>query len=126
VKSNFGKLLGLLTIASIMSLSLYFIVDLLQKREITLIYSESSVLKTHANISNIPLAMYLTDSLTDPISAKYYELRVNYWNITYKNPNDTFTTLVANEIPLEPCADIDYFKIQENRDKYFKVANINY
>ena len=54
-------------------------------------------------LTSSPIIIYLADGLGNPLSEKYQEIRVNYWNWTYVNPNDTYMAYTTDEIPLEPC-----------------------
>ncbi len=122
-KSKFGKLIGILTIISIIILASYFILELLNRKEIQIIFNETSSKNRIVNLADSPIVIYLTDGLGNPLDKNYAELRVNYWNWTYAKPNDTYRSYTTDEIKLEDCNLDSHFGKYKSFFSNFDIQN---
>jgi len=100
-KTVFGKIVGSITVISILTLSVYFAVQTFIRSEISLL---NNIINDHSaiDLSDSPIIIGFTDGANNPIPDNNYELRVNVINFTAPNPNES-QKFFNREIILEDC-----------------------
>ena len=99
-KTIVGKIVGSLTMLSILILCTYFTIETFLRSEISIIYNLVSDSASTINLSNTPMLMALTDALMNPIPDKYFEIRVNFGNYTKDSTGENFVSQIE-EYPLK-------------------------
>jgi hypothetical protein len=105
-KTNYGGLLGLISIGLIMAAAISFTIELLSLSQSKVVYNQIPSDLTSFNYSSMPWAVMLQDSTFKPIEDedRYYYLIANLWEI---KPDDSTGILQlqtnVNNVTLERC-----------------------
>jgi len=108
-KTKLGIVVGFCTIFSILGIGLYFFVNFILRTELNVIYNQTTEQKSRIDFSSSPIIISLSNGMLEPIKDDFHEIRVNFWNWTRHNSNDTFFSLKTPEIDLEPCDSSRHF-----------------
>lgn len=125
-KTLTGSIFSLLSLSLIFSASVYFIINLFQKKSLTVIFNDDYNSITINNLTQIPLSFALGDYAGNPIATEgIYSLDVKF--LTYKrvlSQDGTFKlSLEILPIEMEKC-DIDkHFLDQKD---WWRSFNMNY
>jgi hypothetical protein len=124
-KTLIGSLIGLLSLMLVVSVSLYFIVDLLERKSMTVIFNEDPTRFPVNNLSDVPIIMTLGDLngvILDSEGLFSFDVKMlNYKNIKGANGTSKFELEIV-PIKLEKC---DITKHFLDKGDMFKSLSIS-
>ncbi len=124
IKTIFGGFLSLLYILAALFFTIYFIIRLLTKKDLNVMYSSEKDFLININYSNkLPFMVRLSDYYRHSFSENLYDITLKIW---YNFPNKTlgdYTIDIYDNVILEKC---DLNKHFGEYKEYFKnLSNIN-
>jgi hypothetical protein len=125
-KTLIGSLLGFLSLMLMISVALYFIIDLFERKSMTVIFNEDYTKLPFNNLSNIPIMMVLSDLNGVPISSEgLYSFDVKFMNYKrIKEADGTFRFgLELVPIQLEKCDLTKHFLGMGDMFKSLKIPS---
>jgi hypothetical protein len=124
-KTAFGSLFGILSIMLMASVGFYFVVDLIQRKSLIIIYNEDSSRIPVNDLSNVPIMLLLGDynsNILNPEGLFTFDVKMmNYKRITDSNGIPKFGLEIV-PIKLEKC---DESKHLVDKAKYFSNLRVN-
>lgn len=103
-----GSIIGLSAIGAIFSVSVIFIINFLQKTQLTIIYNDDSNVMPVNNITRMPFMFGLFDALGNPINddkVYYFQMKkFNYANAINADGQKRLTT-TTQEIKISRCSE---------------------
>jgi len=134
--TNFGLVLSLICIITIIALSLFIIIDVVSRNNFNMIYNLDSRQFSRVKVNETQTALLLFDAVGNEISEhnRYFNFLVKFWNITVPEKAD-FDNNINNQsisptykifdIPLKNCSQMNYPKLNHlfiNLAKAYKTA----
>jgi hypothetical protein len=107
-KTIVGALMGFISLCAILATSIFFINDLFQRTNMTLIYNEDKNISPVVNLTDSPLVFGLFDNKVNIIPEEKlysFQMKVSYYinDIDPATGRKTGTKLTALQVPLEKC-----------------------
>lgn len=122
-RTFFGFIMGVIATLCILTLSIYFFIDMIIKRNgMTVIYSQDETIIPQNNLTNVPILFTVSDNIGKKVSSNgiynFEVLYLQYFN-TKDEKNQSVLTMNLTKIPFKTCEQSDF----SNYEEQFKKVN---